>query len=178
MPIRDVCNRQRQGNKTEPHYENLTENWCSKCMNGRIKSVNRAGLEYVFLMTRYWNDDHERNGKLLVVGFLYRAKAEVWRKRSRSIPSMVERYESDNPETCGFFAGDEKKSHFVSAAGAYPLKGVRNARWKYFADEAETNKIVLHLKRSTNILPELRRRVRELRAKIGRGNRETSRKSC
>lgn len=30
LPVRDVCNTQGQGPKTEPHYENLTENWCSK----------------------------------------------------------------------------------------------------------------------------------------------------
>jgi hypothetical protein len=39
LPVRDVCDRQGHGRKTEPHYENLTENWCSKCMNGRIKSA-------------------------------------------------------------------------------------------------------------------------------------------
>jgi hypothetical protein len=44
LPIRDICNTQDHGEKTEPHYENLTENWCSKCMNGRIKSANRRNV--------------------------------------------------------------------------------------------------------------------------------------
>src|SRR5438552_3469142 len=129
LPIRDVCNRQGHGPKTEPHYENLTENWCSKCMNGRIVSANRRGLERVFLVTRYLRDGHPLNGKLLVVGFLSRAKKGVWRDLSRTIMSGVNAYDNGRtPEKCGFFAGDERRSHFVSAEDAFVLDGVKNAR--------------------------------------------------
>src|SRR5438876_11190849 len=76
LPVRDVVNRQ----KTEPHYENLTENWCGRCMNGRIRSANRRGAKYLFLVTRYFRKDHFLDGKLLVVGFLFRAEDRVWRR--------------------------------------------------------------------------------------------------
>jgi len=111
------------------------------------------------------------NDKLLVVGFLFRAEDRVWRNLSRSLRSGVTGYESSKPQDCGFFAGDETKSHFVSADAAFVLR-VKNGRWKYFADEAETKKIVAHLKKSKNILPELREKVRELKAQTSQGNRE------
>src|SRR6266851_7511091 len=78
LPIRDILNTQGQGNKTEPHYENLTENWCGKCMSARIKSANRRGLEYLFLATRYLKPGHPKHGKRMVVGFLHRAEPQVW----------------------------------------------------------------------------------------------------
>src|SRR5208282_633154 len=183
LPIRDVCNRQWHGNKTEPHYENLTENWCSKCMNGRIRSANRKEVKYLFLVTRYLNSNHRMNGKLLVVGFLYRAEGKVWRKLSQSIPSGVSGYDSQNPENCGFFAGDEIKSRFVSADKAFVLTGVKNGRWKYFANEDETQKIVSHLEKSKNILQELRKKADELKAqtnldKVKTGKDEKRCKTC
>src|SRR5258706_607744 len=79
-PIRDILDRQGHGHKTEPHYENLTENWCSKCMNGRIKSANREEVNYLFLVTRYLNNNHRMNGNLLAIGFLFRAEGKVWHK--------------------------------------------------------------------------------------------------
>lgn len=174
LPIRDILNRQ----KTEPHYENLTENWCSKCMNGRIKSANRRLLDYLFLATHYRNDNHPRNDKLLVVGFLYRAEEKVWRKWSRTVQWEVARFNSEKPEECGFFAGDEKKSHFVSAENAFVLKGVKNGRWKYFAREDEAKKIVRHLERSKNILEELRKKAKELKAQNNRERHEKRDKTC
>ncbi len=167
LPVRDVVNRQ----KTEPHYENLTENWCGRCMNGRIRSANRRGVKFLFLVTRYFKKEHRLHRKLLVVGYLFRAEDRVWRKLSRSLRSGVAGYESSKPQDCGFFAGDETKSHFVSANAAFELH-VKNGRWKYFADEVETKKIVAHLKKSKNILPKLREKVRELKAQISQENRE------
>jgi hypothetical protein len=178
LPIRDILNRQKHGNKTEPHYENLTENWCKKCMNGRIKSANRKELTYLFLITRYWNNNHPMNGKLLAIGFLYRAEGKVWQKLSQSIPSGVSGYDSKNPENCEFFAGDETKSHFVSADKAFVLTGVKNGRWKYLATEDETRKIVSHLKKSRNILQELRRKANQLKTQINQDKYEKRCKTC
>ena len=91
------------------------------------------------------------NGKLLVVGFLYRAEETTWRKLSKSIQSGVDGFDPEKPSQCGFFAGDEVKSHFVSADKGFVLDGVKNGRWKYFANEGEANEIVIHLGRSKNI---------------------------
>jgi len=66
LPIRDIIKR----HKTEPHYENLTENWCGECMSGRIRSANRHLVDYLFLMTRYFRKGHPKDGKRLVVGYL------------------------------------------------------------------------------------------------------------
>lgn len=177
LPIRDICNRQGQDEKTEPHYENLTENWCRKCMNGRIKSANRRLLNYLFLTTRYQNNNHPRNGKLLVVGFLYRAEDKVWCKLSASRLAKVEGFKSEKPELCGFFAGDEKKSYFVSADNAFVLD-VNNGRWKYLAYEDEAKKIVAHLKKSKNILKELRKKAKKLNAQMNQDKHEKLGKTC
>jgi hypothetical protein len=174
LPVRDVRNRR----KTEPHYENLTENWCGRCMNNRIKSANRRGVKYLFLVTRYFRKDHHLDGKLLVVGFLYRAEDMVWRKLSRSRRSGVAGYDSNNPQDCGFFAGDNAKSRFVSAEGAHVLKTVKNGRWKYFADEGEAEKIASHLRKSKNILRELREKVSELKAQTNKDGSEKRCKTC
>jgi hypothetical protein len=178
LPIRDILNRQKHGYKTEPHYENLTENWCRECMNGRIKSANRKRLNYLFLVTRYRNGNHLRNGKLLVVGFLYRAEEKLWPKLSESRLAKVDGFNSENPEQCGFFAGDEKKSHFVSADKAFVLCDVKNGRWKYFADEDEAKKIVHHLKKSKNILEELRKKVKEFENQTNKDRHEKCGKTC
>lgn len=176
LPIRDVCNRQKRNHTTEPHYENLTENWCKQCNKRRIKSANREEINHLFLMTRYWKDNHPMNGKLLVVGFLYRAKENVWLKLSRSIiPSGAKGFDPKTPDRCEFFAGDEKKSHFVSADKAFVLDSVKNSRRKYFATAKEVNKIVAHLKKSKNILGRLRAKVNELKTK---SNKDRNEKHC
>ncbi len=178
LPVRDVINTQRQGHKTEPHYENLTENWCSKCMNGRIKSANRRQVKYLFLITRYFKKGHPRNGKLLVVGFLYRAKEKVWRELSESIQSAASPFDPENPQQCGFFVGDETKSHFVSADDAYVLNDVKNGRWKYLATEKETEQIRSHLQKTKNILNKLRNKVKELESQTKRHDYGKNRKHC
>lgn len=178
LPVRDVLNTQRQGRKTEPHYENLTENWCRKCMNGRMRSANRREVKYLFLMTRYFNEGHPRNGKLLVVGFLYRAKEKIWRKLSKSIQSGASAFDPENPQECGFFAGDEAKSHFVSADDAYVLKDVKNGRWKFLATEKETEQICLHLRKAKKILKRLRDKVKELELQSKRHGYGKNRQQC
>ena len=158
-----MLNSQGHGHKTEPHYENLTENWCNSCMPMRIKSANRRNAPYLFLTTRYFRENHPRNGKLLVVGFLYRAEDNVWRRLSRTTPpSGAVGFNAENPSECGFFAGDESKSHFVSAENAFVLEGVKNGRWKWLAQREEADRIVKHLRKSPNILWKLRKKVHKL----------------
>jgi len=178
LPIRDIRDR----HKTEPHYENLTENWCNSCMNSRIKSANQKQVKYLFLVTRYRKHNHKRDGKLLVVGFLYRAEEKVWCDLSQSRTSGVEGYKTNDPKNCGFFAGDETQSHFVSAENAF-VKDKKNGRWIYFADEAETREISVHLKKSPNILQKLREKAKELTTRTNQKQCETRKderrcKSC
>ena len=162
LPIRDILDTQHKGHKTEPHYENLTENWCTKCMPGRIKSANKRQVPYLFLMTRYDNPGHEVDGRRLVVGYLHRAKPEVFEKLNQTRRRGAHRYESRHPKRCGFFAGDDD-SRFVAANHAYVLETTRNCRWKYWCDSKEGKKIVTRLKKHPNILEELRERAEELK---------------
>jgi hypothetical protein len=165
LPIRDVLNTQRQGHKTEPHYENLTENWCRECAQARIRSANMNGAEYLFLTTRYFNPGSKMDGKRIVVGFLHRARPELWEKLNATLRGGARKYDQENPANCDFFAGDDR-SHFVAAEHGYPLR-VANCRWKWKCPREEAMKIVADLRRHPNILPELRKRVAELEAQAG-----------
>jgi hypothetical protein len=163
------------GYKTEPHYENLTENWCSKCMRGRIRSANKLQVQYLLLATTYINPKHHLNGKRLVVGFLHRAEPHIWARLNSSIQSGARAFDPLRPEKCEFFAGDAK-SHFVSADHAYVLPDLKNWRWKYSADLNEATRIIGRLKRVPSILPELRKRLSALKQQMhieGRCKRRT-----
>jgi len=165
LPIRDVLDNQNQGHKTEPHYENLTENWCSACMRSRIRSANRYAADFLFLMTRYFNPGHIMHEKRIVVGYLHRAKPEVWEKLSATLRHDARRYDRKNPGDCDFFAGDGH-SHFVAAEHGWVLP-VGNCRWKWKCADQEASRIVAHLSQYPNILPALRRRVEELKIQAG-----------
>ena len=165
LPIRDVLDTQGQGPKTEPHYENLTENWCSECARARIRSANRNAAEYLFLVTRYVNPGSKMDGKRIVVGFLQRAKPEAWEKLNATLRDDARKYDRNNPGECDFFAGNSR-SHFVAAEHGYPLR-VANCRWKWKCPREKAVKIVAHLRKHPNILPALKKRVEELTARIG-----------
>ncbi|MGA2243331.1 MAG: hypothetical protein ABSH11_15005, partial [Verrucomicrobiota bacterium] len=70
-------------------------------------------MKYLFLMTRYYRKGHPKDGKLLVVGFLYRANENIWLNLNKSRRDGAAAYDPQNPQECGFFVGDETKSHFV-----------------------------------------------------------------
>jgi len=161
LPIRDIPNRSGNGFKTEPHYENLTENWCSECMNSRIKSANKNFLEYLFLITKYRNSDFKMDGKLIVVGYLKRAEKKRWIELSKDIPSGVQGFLPD-PSDCGFFAGDPKSSKFVSVEDGFELKNVKNGRYIWYINENLGRNIIKKLNSSENIYYKLIRRVKEL----------------
>jgi hypothetical protein len=165
LPIRDVLDTQGQGPKTEPHYENLTENWCTRCARARIRSANRNAAEYLFLVTRYVNPGSKMDGKRIVVGYLHRAKPEAWEKLNARLRRDARKYDRENPANCDFFAGDGR-SHFVAAEHGCPLP-VGNCRWVWKCPREEAVKIVAHLRRHPNILPELRKRVEELKKQAG-----------
>jgi hypothetical protein len=166
LPIRDILNKNGAGSKTEPHYENMTENWCTQCLNVRMKSANRDKVDYLFLMTRYRKSGHKLNGELIVVGYLKRAKESRWIELSQNIPSGATPYGNDK-DNCGFFAGDPKESKFVNVEDGYVLKGIGNARWVYFIDEPLGKKILKKLESGENITNKLIKRASELTKEAG-----------
>jgi len=53
LPIRDVCNEQGEGHKTEPHIEIGAENFICPCRPTNIVAhLNRYDEKYLFLVTR------------------------------------------------------------------------------------------------------------------------------
>lgn len=51
LPIRDVCNEQGSGNKTEPHIEIGAENYINLCYHKNIISFLESKEKYLFLFT-------------------------------------------------------------------------------------------------------------------------------
>ena len=173
LPIRDI----RYRGKTEPHYENLTENWCSECMNQQIRSVNSRQLDYLILLTRYNFKGHKFYDKYLIVGYLKRADVNRFIKLNHNLIADVHPFEPDNPETCGFFAGDLKESKFVSADDAYILEGVTNFRHnKRLVSSKYAKSILHHFENKRNILPELIAVAKRLTAE--RKKNESCSSSC
>lgn len=166
LPVRDIPNYNGVGSKTEPHYENCTENWCGKCVNRKIKSVNKNKLDYLFLITKYRNKSSKMNGKLLIVGYLRRAQKERWQKLSKNIPSKVQGYMPE-PTECGFFAGDTEKSRFVSADDSYEMKTINNGRHIWYIDKKLGNEIIKKLDSGKNILNNLIIKAQQLEKETG-----------
>jgi len=167
LPIRDIPNTNGKGPKTEPHYENFSENWCTPCMNSRIKSANRNKLDYLFLVTKYRNKRSKMNDKLIVVGYLKRAQKERWLKLSKKIPSGVKGY-MPNPTECEFFAGDKTSSRFVSANNGYELKTIKNGRYIWYIDKILGDKIIHKLDSGQNIINSLLIKTQELKKESGK----------
>ena len=159
LPIRDIGNTNGMGNKTEPHYENFTENWCNQCMNKRIASANQHSVDYLFLITRYHRKGHKYNNTIIVVGYLKRASTHRFIELSATMRSKAGPFDPNRPEGCGFFAGDPKSSKFVSADDAYPIKGLKNPRWLWLMEKELVDDILKHFKNKQNIVKELQKQA-------------------
>jgi len=177
LPIRDILNTNGRGHKTEPHYENLTENWCSECVQKKIKSANSKNLDYLFLYTHYHCKKQDNDDKYLIVGYLKRAKPERWLELNKGLRTDAEPYSQKNPELCGFFAGDLKASRFVSADNAYILY-IKHPYEKYFIKEKEAEKIINKLKLAPNILKDLKKLAIKLDKQIIKISGCKKRKKC
>src|SRR5271165_6278609 len=68
LPVRDVLNRHRQGNKTEPYLEKRAENYCQPCIQNNIRGFLKSKEKYLFLLTRHSGPGSD--GKRYVVGYL------------------------------------------------------------------------------------------------------------
>jgi len=177
LPIRDILNTNGKGNKTEPHYENLTENWCNKCMNPRIRSVNSKQLDYLFLFTKYQYSNHKYYNKYFIVGYLKRADSKRFLELNDTLRSDVNLFDLDDPNSCGFFAGDKRQSIFVSINDAYLIKDMQNPRhYPWLVSKSETKVIIKHFENKKNIISELVLLAKKLTKK--KGSNESCSTAC
>ncbi len=160
LPIRDI----KYQHKTEPHYENLTENWCNRCLNRRIRSINLRNLDYLFLFTRYKNTKHIFYNRYFVVGYLKRASDRRFTQLSKTRISEVNPFDLKDPTSCGFFAGDEEKSKFVSIENAYEVKNISHPYAFYFVNHKTGKEILKRFEDCDNILNLLRNKARTLKS--------------
>jgi hypothetical protein len=70
LPVRDVINSQKKGFKTEPHFENGSENFLKKCMQSNIVKVINNDVKYLFLLTRCMNKKLPYYKNQYIVGFI------------------------------------------------------------------------------------------------------------
>src|SRR6266481_4145588 len=71
VPTRDITNTCHMGNKTEPHFEKMMENWCpcrARFVTANVKKALdlRAGAEHYMILTT----NHPRTNDGLAAGFL------------------------------------------------------------------------------------------------------------
>jgi hypothetical protein len=69
LPIRDVLNYHRAGNKLEPNYETATYNQCAKCNQSSIHSATRDGLSHILFATRYFGSNSDHRNRYFIVGY-------------------------------------------------------------------------------------------------------------
>lgn len=175
LPVRDILNTNGKGSKTEPHYENLTENWCNQCMNRRIRSINKHRLDYLFLFTRYYKKNHKNNNKYLIVGYLKRASDNRFIELSKTLKSGVNVFDPEYPEQCGFFSGDFNNSIFVNADDGY-LINIKHPYYYWFVEKSESIRIIKHLRNCKNILPGLLSLTKKLKRETNKN--ESCSSSC
>jgi hypothetical protein len=70
IPTRDVTNTCKMGNKTEPHFEKMMENWCpcrARSVAVAVKRALRDPMHHCMVLTT----NHPRTNAPLAVGVLY-----------------------------------------------------------------------------------------------------------
>jgi len=86
LPIRDILNEQKQGNKTEPHIEIGAENYWHECyQSNNIIPFLESNEKYLFLFTTCRNRNlKEFYGKKFVVGFIKKMFTGISPKHKKS----------------------------------------------------------------------------------------------
>lgn len=69
LPIRDVLNDHKKGNKSEPNYETATYNWCVECNQPSICSAVKDGLSHILFITKYSGLNEDYLGRYFIVGY-------------------------------------------------------------------------------------------------------------
>jgi hypothetical protein len=70
VPTRDVTNTWHKGNKTEPHFEKMMENWCpcrARFVTANVKKALQGGSNHCMILTT----NHPQTKDDLAVGVLY-----------------------------------------------------------------------------------------------------------
>jgi len=146
IPIRDVCNEQGFGHKTEPHLEINAENYLSSCRQTNIKAhLGKEEEKYLFLVTTCKNRHLEKHfGSQYIVGFI--RKGEVLTILGED--------------------GNERKAIrgetvLVSFADAIPYSEVLSDRFTpvRLVDEETTRVLVTRLRGAKNIVDDCVREI-------------------
>jgi hypothetical protein len=70
VPTRDVTNTCRAGNKIEPHFEKMMENWCpcrARFVTGNVKKALKSSSDHCMILTT----NHPQTKECLAVGVLH-----------------------------------------------------------------------------------------------------------
>jgi len=113
VPTRDVTNKSHMGNKTEPHFEKMMENWCpcrARFVTSNVKKALQTGNGHCMILTT----NHPRTSKGLAVGVLYFSAVAY----ERAIARFEQRW---NPKKYLPYVGSSK-SKLVSFSDAFPLR--------------------------------------------------------
>lgn len=152
LPVRDVCNEQGQGPKTEPHLERNAENYVCECYQKNIQGLLKQREKYLFLFTTCKSKAaHMENcfGERYIVGYI-------------CADNFVPRH--------GFIAV-QGKTKVVAFEDAYSLEWLdSSARHRHFRvrklSAKEAKRVLDHLRHAPNIKD---RCIREInRLKTGR----------
>ena len=151
LPVRDVCNEQGSGFKTEPQLEENAENYCYECyQKTNIQGLLKNREKYLFLFTTCKNkaDHMEKHfGERYIVGYIC---------ADRFLPRH------------GFIAV-QGKTKIVAFQDAYPLErlvpsaGNRHIRVRKLSVE-EAKKVLDHLRRAPDIRGKCVRELNRLKA--------------
>jgi hypothetical protein len=150
LPVRDVCNEQGHGYKTEPHLERNAENYMNKCCQVNIQGLRKNDEKYLFLFTTCRSraahmEEHE--GERYIVGYI---RADRFLSR-------------------GGFDAVQGETKVVAFKDAYrldrldPSPGHRHLRMRKLNAE-EMRRVLNHLRHANNIKGRCIREIKRLSA--------------
>lgn len=156
LPVRDVCNEQGKGYKTEPHIEIGAENYISCCYQPNIiKPFLKSKEKYLFLFTTCSNETlKDFVGKRFIVGYIVKQR-HIYFPKTKDCENCKEKVR----EKCDGRYAVKGETKLFSFAHAYPLdklvkkEKVRYIRCKNLSSE-ETKKILNHFKNGKDIRKE------------------------
>ena len=76
LPIRNVLEGKKIGEKTEPHIEIGVENYLNRCYQDYLKNAIKNKEKYIFWMTTCKNSSLPEYKKRMIVGYLELPKSE------------------------------------------------------------------------------------------------------
>jgi hypothetical protein len=69
LPVRDILNEQKKGNKLEPNYETQTYNLGAESNQRHVRAAVKAGCRFIFFVTRYKGKLMGYREHYMVVGY-------------------------------------------------------------------------------------------------------------